>query len=1064
MSTADQELEELLARVLEDFETRGPAALEEACLERPDLATRLRERVGTLARLGFVEAAGGDNPGPIGPWRPIARLGRGGMSIVWLVERADGTRAALKVLATPPGFAERSQARFLREIRAFEGVVHPGVVRLLDAGEHEGRPWYAMEYAPGVTLAAVIDALRARGIAPESVEPAAVERLVRELLPIPPREPDGAPRDSDIVSRDSEVVPRDSEVVPRDSEVVPRESDVRPRGEWGRTWIECAARIALDVAEGLAHLHARGIVHRDVKPGNVLLRLDSRAQIFDLGLAHVDDEPSLTDTGDFAGTPFYVSPEQARGKRGTVDGRTDVYALGATLYELLTLRRPFDGGGTADVLVRIQTEEPVAPRRIAPHVPRELETICLTSLEKDPRRRYAGARELADDLRRFLAWQPVRARPLGPLARAEKFSRRRPGAATAIVLAALIAIGVPIGLAIANARIRGERDRAEASALEAARQANLRERAAEFLVDLFHAAGGEGTSARDLLATGARAVQSSFEDQPLARAQLLEALGRGYMNLGAPEQALPLFDRAFALRQRELGEDHLPTRRALLDLGTVQVRLERPIVARALFERSLSALERATGRDTIDWARGAIALAETEEAAGGTDRARTLYAGALGSLAAIQRDDGPDAARALERLGNLELLRDDLVAARARLEAALALHARAWRPDLGSRARVLDALSACAARAGDTIQSATFASQAVALRAAPATPSGPWNEDDTRRLIDAFEPPGRAEWRATFQSGITALQTSDTRAAQTAFERCLILRPDDSAAAYNLACARLVAGDVNGAFGALHAAAEHGLAHFPERVEALRRDVDVAAIRADPRWPVLDARIERAERDGRAWAADTVVVVPAGPVPAAGWPLLVLLHGDGSSKEIEAQGPWAAFAREQGAVLVVPAARYVSAEDPRRGGAWLSDAEDLARRPWRYVEPALDDVRRVVAAHPIDRARVVAVGEEAGAAVAFEMACRASGLFSGVVLVDGAVHPGLAAASAPAAAALGLRVEALVEASSGDPRAAERLEQCLRHLGFGAERGVVHTSDADSLATRASSIAGRMLQ
>jgi len=1030
MSERSSELEDLLARILDAPDGERAGVLAAACAEHPDLAERIRERVAALERLGLLDGGHDPLPPAIGAWKPLARLGRGGMSVVWLAERADGVRAAVKVLDAPPGLAQRSEARFAREIRAFEGLAHASVVRLLDSGEYEGRLWYAMEYSPGATLSAVVDQLRARrtqaggndrgAFDPAALEPGAIDAAVRAALPA-------------VVA-----------------------AGPRATAAWGRTWTECAARIALDVADGLAHLHARGIVHRDVKPGNVLLRVDGRAQLFDLGLARVEDEPSLTDTGDFAGTPFYVSPEQARGERDGVDGRTDVYALGATLYELLTLRRPFEGGGTADVLVRIQTEEPLPPRRIVPNVPRDLETICLTALEKEPRRRYAGASEMAEDLRRFLAWQPVRARPLGPLAKAARFARRRPGAATAAALAVLIAIGAPIGLGIANARIRGERDRAEAAAREAGRQAELRERAAEFLVDLFHTAGGEGASARDLLATGARSVQTGFEDQPLARAFMLEALGRGYVNLGLPAEALPLYDRCFALRQRELGEDHPDTARALLDLGHVQLRLARPEIAVPIFQRGLEALERAEGGPGPAWARGAIALADAREAAGDAEGAGALLERALDVLRGAGRGDGPEAAEALERAGRIDLARGEARRATARLEEALSLLSRAWRPDLEARARVLDGSSQAAAAQGDAARAAALAAEASALRAAPRTAPTAWTTTDTRALVAAFEAPWRAAWRTSFQSGITALQARAHAAAAAAFERCIELKAGDSAAPYNLACARIADGDVAGAFAAVEIAVAAGLAHFPERVEAFRRDVDVEPLRRDPRWSALDRRVESARLDGEAWAREPVLILPDGDAPTAGWPLVVLLHRDGSSKEIEARGAWADFARRERVALLVPAARYAAAEDPRVAGAWLSDVEDLARRPWRSVEPALLDVRRTVDAQPVDRDHVVAVGIGTGAPVAFDMACRASGLFRAAILVEGALHAEATASSAPAAALLGLDVRLVVEDREGSDARVEMLQRALGALGF--EAGAIAVAKSPAGASEAAAL------
>jgi predicted esterase len=191
--------------------------------------------------------------------------------------------------------------------------------------------------------------------------------------------------------------------------------------------------------------------------------------------------------------------------------------------------------------------------------------------------------------------------------------------------------------------------------------------------------------------------------------------------------------------------------------------------------------------------------------------------------------------------------------------------------------------------------------------------------------------------------------------------------------------------------------------------------------------------------------------VPDGAAPERGWPLLVLMHRDGRSKETEARGAWAEFARAERVALLVPAARYAAHEDPRAGGAWLSDVEDLVRRPWRSVEPALDDVRRVIEGRAIDRARVVAVGEGTGAPVAFDAACRASGLFRAAVLVEGAIHAEAALTTAPAAALLGLEVVALVGADAHADARAALLASALERLGHGPGSAAVRRAPAAEL-------------
>ena len=217
----------------------------------------------------------------------------------------------------------------------------------------------------------------------------------------------------------------------------------------GEVPIRRAARIAAQLADGVAHAHAHGILHRDIKPANVLVTREGEARLTDFGLARLEgDESGLTRSGALVGTPDYMAPEQVRGDQSRIDVRTDVYAVGAVLYEMLTDTTPFGGSATAQILHRVLTEPPRAPRRANPAVPRDLETICLKALEKDPARRYVDVAALAQDLRRWLDGEPIAARPLSRPARIVRWARRRPAAALAVLASvALAAVGVGLGAA-----------------------------------------------------------------------------------------------------------------------------------------------------------------------------------------------------------------------------------------------------------------------------------------------------------------------------------------------------------------------------------------------------------------------------------------------------------------------------------------------------------------------------------------------------------------------------------------------------------------------------------------
>ena len=196
------------------------------------------------------------------------------------------------------------------------------------------------------------------------------------------------------------------------------------------------AALGIQAAEALDHAHKYGIVHRDIKPANLLLDVEGNLWITDFGLARLQDDAGLTITGDLLGTLRYMSPEQALAKRGYLDHRTDIYSLGATLYELLTLRPAIDGQDRQEVLRKIAQDEPTPLRRLNPAIPRELETILLKAMSKEPGSRYDTAQELADDLRHFLEHRPIRARRPSLAERAAKWAHRhRTIVASAVVIA-----------------------------------------------------------------------------------------------------------------------------------------------------------------------------------------------------------------------------------------------------------------------------------------------------------------------------------------------------------------------------------------------------------------------------------------------------------------------------------------------------------------------------------------------------------------------------------------------------------------------------------------------------
>jgi serine/threonine-protein kinase len=240
------------------------------------------------------------------------------------------------------------------------------------------------------------------------------------------------------------------------------------------------ARWAAEMVEKLARAmhaaHQRGIVHRDLKPGNVLLTADGQPRITDFGLAkQLDTGVHQTRTGDVMGTPCYMAPEQAEGRPKDIGPHTDVYALGAILYELLTGRPPFRGETDVDTMVQVLCEEPVPPHRFQARLPLDLETICLKCLQKAPARRYPSAEALADDLHRHLNQEPIVARPITLAERVVKWARRRPAVAALLVFSSLLTLGL-FGFSLyANVKLNAAAKRERQKAVEAQTQRQLAE-------------------------------------------------------------------------------------------------------------------------------------------------------------------------------------------------------------------------------------------------------------------------------------------------------------------------------------------------------------------------------------------------------------------------------------------------------------------------------------------------------------------------------------------------------------------------------------------------------------
>ncbi len=388
----------------------------------PEIADDL---AACLESLDFIEQSLGHGPATailecgqqFGDYHIIREVARGGMGVVYEAFHIGlERRVALKVLSGESFEDAAQRERFLREAKTAAGLHHTNIVPVFEVGQLDGICYYAMQYIEGGSLGCIIRSLRSG-------------------------QPIEAPAATPLAS-----------------------------GPQSDGYITEAVRLIAQAADALAYAHRLGVVHRDIKPSNLLVDADGVVWITDFGLALRSYE-ATAGSGEPVGTPLYMSPEQAAPGAQPIDHRTDIYSLGATLYELLTLRPMFDASTTLAVLTRIATGEAKPPRAINPRVGRDLDAIVRKATAKRPADRYADGDALADDLRRLLHHEPVEARPIGAAGQLVRWCRRQPALATvtAAAVAAIVVVSAWFHSRVLNERdvAREERDRATRAESEA---------------------------------------------------------------------------------------------------------------------------------------------------------------------------------------------------------------------------------------------------------------------------------------------------------------------------------------------------------------------------------------------------------------------------------------------------------------------------------------------------------------------------------------------------------------------------------------------------------------------
>jgi len=535
-----------------------------------DVLPALQVMHGSRATKAATASATASIEGILGDFRILREIGRGGMGIVYEAEQISlRRRVALKVLPFAATLDDRRLERFKNEALAAARLHHSHIVPVYAVGCERGVYYYAMQMIDGLSLADVIAQWQQAaapldgGSGPPGSSPRPTPRenshVLAELWASSaaesgPRVPAGAPRTQ--------------------TAAVLSTASTGKAADFFRT----VARLGVQAAEALEHAHNLDVVHRDIKPANLLVDARGNLWVTDFGLARLRSDADLTGSGDIVGTYRYMSPEQSLGQNTLVDHRTDIYSLGATLYELVTLRPLFDGQSREKLLARVTLEEPVPPRRINRAIPADLETIILKALAKEPQDRYASAADLAADLSCFLDSRPIRAKKPSLMERLNKWSRRHKQVVAACLAVLLLAV---VGLAVSNILVARERSKTRAAYEEVARKQAETAAALQEEAEQRKLAEESFRQAREMLDSFVQAsiddLTAKENDEDIRQAVLLASLPYYQRFIEQTRDNPPL--------QAELAASHLRVAKILESIGSTPE-------ARAALEDALATQER----------------------------------------------------------------------------------------------------------------------------------------------------------------------------------------------------------------------------------------------------------------------------------------------------------------------------------------------------------------------------------------------------------------------------------------------------------------------------------------
>ncbi len=653
-SAAASSAGDLVVQCLELLEREGPEAVE-ALLERHlSEAEEVRARLRKLSQLGFLllqePASKQELPERLGSFRLLERFGAGGMGVVFLAEDEILSRSvALKVVRPDLLLIGNARERFRREVEAVARLKHPGILPVYSAGEEGGVPFFTMEFVEGCTLSEV------------------VSRLSRKR----PAELSGTVLSAAIAA------------------LSPAVGEGPAKARFGTTWTEACFQLALAIAEALQHAHERGVLHRDVKPSNVMVTRDGRVVLMDFGLASSSESSRITQSGSHVGSLPYMSPEQIRGDAEVIGEKSDVYSLGVTLYELLTLRCPYLAPNAEVTRKKILEGVPPPIRSLNPQVPWDAETVCLTAMDFEPNRRYATAAAFAADLANFLEHRPIRARRPGMVLRSRRFAERHPVASVAATLGFLILVGGAVFAAVqvsTNRELRAANHDKDTALSDAKTALARKDEINEILGNMIGAPNPwqddpinpvtRDTKVVEVLDQARdQLLETGRELDPTVEAEVGGLLGKTYVSLLLYDQAEPLLVRTRDLSRQLYGEASPEHVDALFHLAKLRYGQRR-------FDESVELLEEALLRcnpATDPLARDVLNdLALSHHALGNLERAEELH---RRQLELCDPDDWPGLALACHNLGSLLSDQRAFEEASELLERSLDLRQRDLPPD-----------------------------------------------------------------------------------------------------------------------------------------------------------------------------------------------------------------------------------------------------------------------------------------------------------------------------------------------------------------------------------------------